>query len=719
MILLLVIVQFFGARRAIRAFKAAFVLPYRQTVAIKALTSQRDKAMLKAGTTPIRHIFQTGPPGTASTTQFNIVCVALFLHTLRYRPELVDNTICTPASPSADDTDYVYFLQQPDIPQAVKSHAVDDVDPMQLHPSTLVFATAKDRAQTNAVRERFHQKGLNVGIVQDMELFNSLGVEFWIKIYGEYFSLDVDDIRKMTEFFTLWGVLRQCCGMHMSELYRNELLPSRDRNDALEHHPTCGSGNIDASESRFIDTPLFLLMEEYDAMRKMNRPSAVDGDLDGTYCARYEAAVRTHGIRPESAREHGGLNSRYEELENHWEDEMKNPLGPIDHLMDAKCDGDRYLFYTAGGDFADQVGGMEAAVRIGYSTNRTVILPPLLQPPSAMEDISTIELNVSPLFHGRNLMSEASSEAANFSAAVRESVSDFSAARSLSDRHEFPSWTEVLNLKELTNRTGVKLVDLYDFIDTKSHSCMYEFYKQPSNPESIASLTSKSNDSWASFIQLFEEQYRNHFVALIGNANMLNSGSNSFTSHADLFDRYDAIAKERISGGVRCMPLSRKVTNLVRTIQESLPKDYIAVYLNANNETQANIQNCNDQMVVNEYSKVTKRLRESKIAEGSTIYVASNNRIVTSCFDEITKSKYKSVHLEGSIVVGIEQNVQQMKTTSGQMQDILIDGATKQILFDILLVSRGTSVHFLEDDQSSSLQDLIKRVSEGRSERLV
>ena len=711
-LLLLVIVQFFGANRAIRAYKTAFILPYRQTVAIKALTSQRDKAMINAGITPIRHIFQTGPPGTASTTQFNIVCVALFLHTLKNRPELVDNTICTPASHSMDDTDYMYLLQQPDIPQAVRSHVVDDIDPVQLHPATLVFATAKDRAQTNAIREQFQQKNLNVAIVQDMELLKTLGIEFWIKVYGEYFSLDVDDIRKMTEYFVIWGVLRQCCGMQMNKLYRNELLPPQDRNEAWDRHPTCGSENTDALESRFIDTPLYVLLEEYDTMRKMNRPSAVDGDLDGTYCARYEAAVRTHGIQPESAREFDGLNSRYEELENHWEEEMRHPLGPIDHLMDVKCDGDKFIFYTAGGSFVDQIGGLEAAMRIAYSTNRTVILPPLLQPPGAVEDTLAIESNNNPLFRGRDIMSEASSDTTYFIESVRESVSDFSAARSLSNRHEFPSWSEILNLKELSSRTGVKLIDLYDFINTKSHACMYDFYKQPFNPESIAGLTSKSEDSWAKFVDLFEEQYTNHFVALIGNVNMLNFGSNSFTSHEDLFGRYDAIAKERISEGVRSMPLSKKVNNLLQTIHDHLPKDYTAVYLKAGDETQPNVQNCKDKMVVNEYSKVKKRLQESKIAEGSTIYIASNDRMAKSCFDKITEKNYKLVHLDGNFVVGIEQNVQDMQTTSEQMEDILIDGATKQILLDILLASMGSSIYFLEDDQFSSIKDLITRVGE-------
>ena len=58
---------------------------------------------------------------------------------------------------------------------------------------------------------------------------------------------------------------------------------------------------------------------------------------------------------------------------------------------------------------------------------------------SAMEDVSTIESNVRPLFQGQALMSEAPLDTANLSAAVRESVSDFSAARSLSNRHKFPS----------------------------------------------------------------------------------------------------------------------------------------------------------------------------------------------------------------------------------------------------------------------------------------
>ena len=118
---------------------------------------------------PIRHIFQYGPPRTASTTQFNLVCVALFLHIKKYSPDLMNNAICTMAgSFTNDDLAYKYTLQQSNIPQVVKSH-VNTPDPRRINEKTFVFATANDAKEANHTISMLHEKRLKVGIIQDLK----------------------------------------------------------------------------------------------------------------------------------------------------------------------------------------------------------------------------------------------------------------------------------------------------------------------------------------------------------------------------------------------------------------------------------------------------------------------------------------------------------------------------------------------------------------------
>ena len=285
--------------------------------------------------TPIRHIFQYGPPRTASTTQFNIICVGLFLHIRAHSPDLLNHTICTYAGSFKNESEaYKFMLQQDNIPQAVKSH-VTEPDPRQIHNSTFVFATASTKNDTEKLTPALKKQWPNTGIIQDLETLKEVGIDYWLSMYANFFALSSEDLNLMSEYFQKWSKLRQCCGLQMSKSFRNDILQPSQKNPLIKPHPFCELADAESMESSFMSTKLYKIIAQYPLVRKMNRPALVDGDLDGTYCKRYNAAVHEHGI-PGSSEAVDGLNSVYNGMQTHWGEELFDPLVAIRHLIQKK-----------------------------------------------------------------------------------------------------------------------------------------------------------------------------------------------------------------------------------------------------------------------------------------------------------------------------------------------------------------------------------------------
>lgn len=298
----------------------------------KGLKLTKDPAHIDAPTKNARpveasepsviHIFQYGAPRTATTTQFNMVCISLFLHFQIYHPELLNNTICNNADywggtpkPRVD-----YFLQHDGIPQAVKSHV--GTPPESIKNTTIIFTTAFNKTEAAKKEAELKRKGFNVGLIQDMETLVDIGINATVKMYAKFFKLKSEHVPLLITYFNHWDKLRQCCGLQMSKYFRNTLLPPSDKNLNMEGHKFCTSVDIDNLEAQFMSTEMFKLIDRYKLMRPINRVSLVDGDLNGSYCSRYNDAVRKYGITGNRA--HGGLNSRFSEVENHWEENNPN-----------------------------------------------------------------------------------------------------------------------------------------------------------------------------------------------------------------------------------------------------------------------------------------------------------------------------------------------------------------------------------------------------------
>ena len=147
--------------------------------------------------------------------------------------------------------------------------------------------------------DKLKKLGGKVGLTQDLETLSEIKATGFIELYAYFFDLPSRYLPMLREYYTLWEKLRVCCGLQMSKYWRYELNHST-WNQKLDPHPFCGSLDIDIVEKAFMNTSIFKMIEDNDSsggIGKILRPALEDADLDGTYCSRYNEAVRTKGLR--------------------------------------------------------------------------------------------------------------------------------------------------------------------------------------------------------------------------------------------------------------------------------------------------------------------------------------------------------------------------------------------------------------------------------------
>mmetsp|Transcript_15379 Transcript_15379/g.42564 ORF Transcript_15379/g.42564 Transcript_15379/m.42564 type:complete len:172 (+) Transcript_15379:768-1283(+) len=123
--------------------------------------------------------------------------------------------------------------------------------------------------------------------------------------FGPLFRLSRESQDELVEYMRYWDILRRCCGKQMSGKWRNEQFPEAkqahdyNRTEYL-HSPRyhgCAMYDIDRVEDLFLQTPLYQKLVSHPQLEIVARPSQADPPLTGTYCSRYNEAVRTEGLR--------------------------------------------------------------------------------------------------------------------------------------------------------------------------------------------------------------------------------------------------------------------------------------------------------------------------------------------------------------------------------------------------------------------------------------
>ena len=239
--------------------------------------------------TPI-HLVQVGPYRTATTLQHMTVCAGLVLRLWNY-PRRLSRTFC------GFWGEHHYLKATANSNTVWKEHTLKRV--LQIPPSevTAAFTTRADYAES--LRKANHTVGLLLPVrdAARMGYHSALA-------YQRALGLTDDETDVLLQFIRWWDVLRVCCGPQMSEDWR-EMLHRHPfaykfrygRDDPGS--PACGTYNISAVELAFLNNKLAKRM--YAHSPRLNPSpfstfSAHGDELDGTYCARYNEAVRTRGI---------------------------------------------------------------------------------------------------------------------------------------------------------------------------------------------------------------------------------------------------------------------------------------------------------------------------------------------------------------------------------------------------------------------------------------
>jgi len=244
-----------------------------------------------------KHVIVYGVPRTATTLLFNMVAVSNFLYFMHSKPQIIPHI---ESKYVKSEIDFESLIHQPaDGPIRIcKTHLRLD---KFARDDFVVFSTAMDKTDAAAIKASLEEQGHDVAYVQDMETLKKEGIPRIAHDFALGYGLPNEDEKKLVDFFSLWEILRQCCGQQMSRKWRNDLTPEIYRRPTRsgfveKDHPFCADYRIDEIENAFRETELYSLLEDYPNMRLFNKPSTRDKELNGTYCSSYNERVKTENL---------------------------------------------------------------------------------------------------------------------------------------------------------------------------------------------------------------------------------------------------------------------------------------------------------------------------------------------------------------------------------------------------------------------------------------
>ncbi|XP_060578126.1 uncharacterized protein LOC132735204 [Ruditapes philippinarum] len=225
-------------------------------------------------------IIQFGLGGTATTLQFQILCVLMAL----LHQDEINDVGC-------------YYARQPAHKYCViKTHFIKDTFFQILPLDVWIFMTSSNllsdekKTELESHKVRIRNMRIRIPWIVDIETTSKRGHTI-VFDYQPFFRLSDTQMQHAVEYLRYWDIIRLCCGRQMSADWRRRLSP---KISYIPHHdphsysyPACEMYNITEVEILLMKTFVYQKFANISSLHDIiGKPSNVDGELDGTYCER-------------------------------------------------------------------------------------------------------------------------------------------------------------------------------------------------------------------------------------------------------------------------------------------------------------------------------------------------------------------------------------------------------------------------------------------------
>lgn len=255
---------------------------------------------------------QVGNPRTATTLQFATVCAAVAVKNRNNPDAKIDCGFSNPffrllGHAAATDPQNHFVVVKAhklyNVAESVLSHMFKNRT-MRARSPVWVWETTSNFRRPAADRQlQPWQPYLHYVMSVDTSSISPLqdGYQVERQAYERVFHLSSAESQMLYDWLEKWDVLRQCCGVQMSDAWRAHLNASAPqyypRDPASERSRRavafCASQDITAVEKSLMSTTLYKLMHHRVAM--LERPSEVDGPLTGSYCETCNQNITKYG----------------------------------------------------------------------------------------------------------------------------------------------------------------------------------------------------------------------------------------------------------------------------------------------------------------------------------------------------------------------------------------------------------------------------------------
>ncbi|KAL7516832.1 hypothetical protein ACHAWX_001808 [Stephanocyclus meneghinianus] len=331
----------------------------------------------------------------------------------------------------------------------------------------------------------------------------------------------------------------------------------------------------------------------------------------------------------------------------------------------------KYLYYYSHSGFSNQLFGLANAAELAYYTNRTLILPPILQ-----HNVRIAGPGCAPYKKSIEFIETAKLDAKNCQG----------------DPSNYVAFSEFFDTVKISHATGVQLVDLKEFITTEPILLSQYFLGNRTRPLELidfqGTCTLNYTRSFSELVEYFQSIFASHTVAIIPSAFFMPSGNITF--------KRSIIAAEPSS------KLFSLLMGIRDRIRSNLWHNYIGVHLRFEDQYKFICEKEDTTIFMEKIHYALSLMQEkNKTDRSPSVFFASSAQEANKCYKLILeKAGFPTFDL-GDLLSG--------DTGTERLSEIF--RAQKSIILPVLdqiLVSLGKRIVLSGQREKSTFQEVIR-----------